>query len=123
MTKHVMKPLYPKAPYVGDEQHPLTEDDWNPEWDAWQKLDAIHRLNTKTWEIRAGIRITGEATERGVRITLIEDVPGAVRFGVGSKRYQDTGPRNVSTMREVAQAILDACDFVEAKNPEWAKKL
>lgn len=113
---------YPKEPYIGDDMHPLTEADWDPNWDAWKKSDAVRRLNTKTWELRADIRVDAMGTERGVRLTLSEDIPGRTGMGVGSKRYIDTGARNISTMRELAQAILDACDFVEEKNPTWANK-
>lgn len=113
-----MKPKYPKEPYIGDDMHPLTEADWDPNWDAWKKADAVRRLNTKTWEIRADIRIAARATDRGVELTLIQED----KSGFGIPRFHSTGPRNISTMREVAEALLEACDFVEEKNPTWADK-
>jgi hypothetical protein len=103
-----MKLPFPKEPYIGDEMRPMSEDDWDPNWDSWEKADAVRRLSTKTYEIRHDIRVEAHGVERGVRVILKGDV--------------DTGPRNVSTMRELALAILDACDFVEEKNPRWAAR-
>lgn len=115
--KMEIKLPYPKDPYIGDDMHPMTEEDWDPTWDAWKKADAIRKLNTKTWEIRSDIRVDAMGIDRGVRVTLIHknaahplDIP----------RWHSTGSRSTSTMRELAQAILDACDFVEEKNPKWA---
>lgn len=116
-----MKLPYPKEPYVGDDMHPLTDADWDPDWDAWKKADAVRRLNTKTWELRADIRVDAKATERGVELTLYKDMPGTTG-GPLNRTWINTGARNIDTMRELAQAILEACDFVEERNPAWASK-
>lgn len=72
--------------------------------DAWKQLDDLQRKYTQEIEVRRDLVVTALGTERGVRLTL------------GARSTQ----RNVSTMRELAQALLEACAFVEDANPEWA---
>lgn len=84
--------------------------------DAWKALDDLVRENSTEVQVRPDITVEALGCERAVRLSL------RYEKGEGLKpdRWHDTGPRNVSTMRKVARALLDACDFVDAANPEWA---
>jgi hypothetical protein len=88
--------------------------------DAWKRVHDLYAETCQEWEVRHDLKVTALGPERGVRLTIVKDRPGATSSHE-PKMHVDTGKRNVSTMRELAQAILDACDFVEAVNPEWAK--
>ena len=97
-------------------------DTYFPEYadDAWRKSDVVFRENTKEWKVRADLRVEALGTERSVRLTMIKERPGA-RSSLEPKQHHFT-ERNLLTMRELAQALLDACDYVESVNPCWAQK-
>jgi hypothetical protein len=81
--------------------------------DAWRKLDKLLGRFTRRWEPRKDITVTAHATDRAVELTLYETRSGLQR------PYMSTGRRNVGTLRELANCINAACDFVEASNPGW----
>lgn len=86
--------------------------------DAWkQHADLMERFTQRT-EVRDNLIVTAHGTKRGVEVTLVETIPGAPELA--NKIYHSTGRRNVATMRQLAQALNDACDFVESVNPRWA---
>lgn len=89
--------------------------------DAWkQHLDLLERF-THEIEVRPDLTVTGLAWDRCVRFTLSKDNPNHdPKYGPkGAIKYHST-TRNVGTMRELALALLAACDFVDANNPVWA---
>ncbi len=87
--------------------------------DAWEQLATlVNRFTTRT-QVREDIEVVARATERGVEL-ILWDLPKKP-FGLKTD-YSTTHKRNVSTMRELAQAIIDACDFVDESNPEWAER-
>ncbi len=89
--------------------------------DAWLQLSELTAQFTTEKRVRADIEVTALAHKRAVKLTLWADRNPDVDSHYTGSTWRTTGPRNVSTMREVAQALLDACDFVDACNPEWAK--
>lgn len=87
--------------------------------DAWkQHLDLLDTF-TQSAEVRKDLRVTAHATDRAVELIVYYPSTGK-RFEM--PRYHTTGPRNVGTMRELANAILAACDFVDESNPTWAAR-
>jgi NADPH-dependent 7-cyano-7-deazaguanine reductase QueF len=56
-----------------------------------------------------------------VKFTLIETDYTKDRLDPRREQYHTT-QRNVTTMRELAAAILATCDFVEHCNPAWAER-
>ncbi len=90
--------------------------------DAWkQKFDLLEKY-TKEWEVRSDLAVTALACDRGVMLEVGHfDSPKLKGKPVGPRNYAVTN-RNVTTMRELAQALLDACDFVDESNPEWTSK-
>jgi hypothetical protein len=89
--------------------------------DAWKQLDDLQRKYTKEVEVRSDLVVTALGLERGVRVTLIQTNYGQDPLHKRRHQYHST-QRNVSTMREFAQALLDACDFVDSANPGWASQ-
>lgn len=92
--------------------------------DAWkQYADLRDKYSTRT-KVRSDIIVQAHALDRGVELTLVkEDLsPKHGRLDPHRFSYRSTGSRNVSTMRELAEALLDACDFVDASNQVWASK-
>lgn len=90
--------------------------------DAWLQLHELLGQYTKEWQVRPDIRVTAISTDRNVKLEigeLREDYKGRMDIR-GKYVWHSTGPRNVSTLRELANVILSACDFVETSNPEWA---
>ena len=90
--------------------------------DAWKQQDDLLRRFTKEWKVRADLRVTAHATERGVELEvgeLREDYRGSLDIR-GRFIWHSTDKRNVSTMRELANTLLAACDFVDESNPKWA---
>lgn len=94
--------------------------------DAWKKYYDLLEKFTKKYEPRPDLCVTARAHERCVEIeigvwdrkaTNFFDPPGKP---TGKYIWTSAGKRNVSTMRELAQALLDACDFVDENNPVWA---
>jgi hypothetical protein len=79
----------------------------------------VERFTTET-EVRSDIVVQAQACERAIKVTLIEADYSKGPLDKGRRQYHSTGLRNVSTMRDLAQAILDACDFVDASNPAWS---
>jgi hypothetical protein len=96
--------------------------------DAWKQKNDLLAKYTKEWKVRSDLVVTAIAWDRGVRLEVGRfDSPKldpSRRDGkplVGPRNYAITN-RNVTTMRELAQALMDACDFVVESNPEWASK-
>lgn len=86
--------------------------------DAWKQFQELLEKYTMRLKVRKDIEVVARATDRGVELILWS----STHEGMMTKRsYQTTGPRNVVTMRELADALNAACDFVEDSNPEWAK--
>jgi hypothetical protein len=81
--------------------------------DAWKQLNDLIEAKTQKYEVRSDIRVYARGCQRGVEVSI-----GDFRDGKGA--VKSTGKRNVSTMRELAKAINDACDKVEELNPIWA---
>lgn len=88
--------------------------------DAWEQFQDLRKKFTQEVEVRKDIVVTARALDRGVELRL-RDKDWHDKGPVGHSIA--TGPRNIKTMRELAQAILDACDFVESSNPEWASRI
>lgn len=86
--------------------------------DAWQQLHDLLDKYTKEWEVRPDLKVVARATDRTVDFQL-----GRMRKGwldIETIHFDYGTTRNIHTMRELAQALLDACDFVEGCNPKWA---
>lgn len=90
--------------------------------DAWVQLYELRERFTLKAEIRADLRVTAHACSRAVEVAIAEIDGTKDRWAMDRIRWQSSGPRNVGTMRELAQALLDACDFVDQSNPEWAER-
>ena len=86
--------------------------------DAWEQADVLRRRFTKEWLVRADLRVRALGTERCVEFGLGDTHDGLNRFRM---RFETTR-RNVGTMREVAAALIAACDFVDEANPQWASR-
>jgi hypothetical protein len=81
--------------------------------DAFRQYhDLLDKFTTVT-EIRNDIIVHAYAWNRSVELEIFENPQNTA--------YSSTGKRNVGTMRELAQALNDACDFVEASNPKWTE--
>jgi hypothetical protein len=92
--------------------------------DAWKQKDDLIKKYTKEWQVRPDLLVTALAWDRGVQLEVGKfESPKLSPRGKPYRRpnYAITN-RNVTTMRELAQALLDACDFVIESNPEWASK-
>lgn len=83
--------------------------------DAWKQLHDLLGANTTSLDVRHDLSVTAHGCNRSVELNLAYHTDD-----VGMRRWHSTGERNVGTMRELAQALLDACDFVEQVNPTWA---
>lgn len=88
--------------------------------DAWKQYSDLVSTFTKTNKVRFDIKVTGRAWDRHVELEI-----GTVNrdYAAPDPRHitwHSTGTRNVSTLRELADAIVAACDFVDNLNPEWA---
>lgn len=83
--------------------------------DAWRQAHELHQRFTTKVDVRADLRVMAHACDRTVSFGL-----GYERTDFGGWRFHTT-KRNVGTMRELANALLDACDFVEESNPEWTE--
>lgn len=87
--------------------------------DAWEQYSDIRIANTHTWQVRRDLRVIAKGVDRGVALAV-----GAVPYkGLFGTSYLPVIERdgNVRTMRELAYALLAACDAVEAANPTWAE--
>lgn len=83
--------------------------------DAWKIYhDLLEKYTLKT-EIRSDIKVYGHATDRSVELILIDYQSDKSKI-----KTKSTGKRNIATMRELARALNEACDFVEEQNPKWA---
>lgn len=93
--------------------------------DAWKQYDALLEKFTQAVDVRSNIRVIARATDRGVELVVSKEdwskVNPMTRIAP-METSTSTGSRNVSTMRELAQALMDACDFVDEANPLWASK-
>lgn len=86
--------------------------------DAWKQfLDMCDNFTMKV-EIRKDLEVTALAHQRGVKLAFKEPHPHM--HGIWTEK--ESTQRNVGTMRELAEALLAACDFVDKHNPEWAGK-
>lgn len=88
--------------------------------DAWEQLHDLLKGFTEETSVRHDIRVVARACDRGVELQIAKFDYTKDQFDPRRTSWQSTRPRNISTMRELAQALLDACDFVEQSNPEWA---
>lgn len=70
-------------------------------------------------DVRHDIVVAALGLDRAVMLTFRETDHDKDALDKRRYRYHTT-QRNVSTMRELAQALLDACDFVDESNPVWA---
>lgn len=91
--------------------------------DAWEQVHRLWEEYTKDWQVRPDLKVTALGTDRTVRLAVGRDPmysldphPNPV------ERQFAVTDRNVNTMRELAEALLAACDFVDAANPEWASR-
>lgn len=84
--------------------------------DAWQQHRDLLARFTKEFPVRNSLTVTALATDRRVQLKVTPT----------THYHNEPTPRpvvsthNVSTMRELAEAILAACAFVDDSNPEWA---
>lgn len=88
--------------------------------DAWKQMDELLERYTKRTDVRPDITVVAHATQRGVELIVWDD---PALNPLSKRGYKSTGKRNVGALRELAQAINDACDFVQQSNPEWAEGL
>lgn len=88
--------------------------------DAWRQAHELFEKFTQRVEIRPDLSVTAHACDRSVEVAISKIDYSKSRWDKGYCTWHTSGQRNVSTMRELAQAILEACDFVEASNPTWA---
>lgn len=85
--------------------------------DAWkQHFDLLEQF-TQSREVRPDLKVIAHACDRTVSLHL--GTPNDSHRSLIRYHWKST-QRNVRTMRELAHALLDACDFVEASNPVWA---
>lgn len=87
--------------------------------DAWKQHNDLVNKFTARWAVRNDLVVTAKAYDRSVELSVSEYIDSDLTL---NKKWHVTR-RNVGTMRELAQALEDACDFVEKHNPEWAKNL
>lgn len=85
--------------------------------DAWRQQHELLEKFTTMVDVRADLRVTALACERTVRFSL-----GCPPNEHGRRHWHET-QRNVGTMRELAKALNEACDFVEMSNPVWAEHI
>ena len=76
--------------------------------DAWKLYDDLVESLTKVISPRGDIEVHAQGWDRSVQLVL-KDFLGK--------------PHNVGTMRLLAECLIEACDYVESVNPEWAKSL
>lgn len=87
--------------------------------DAWKQHHDLLERFTRRFEPRNDLAVVAHACDRSVELSL-----GTPRNGRSLLRYNwHSTKRNVRTMRELAEALLAACDFVEEMNPTWALHL
>lgn len=89
--------------------------------DAWKQLDDLYERFTRAIDVRPDLKVEAFGCERSVRFTWSEYDHTKDKLDPRHKRSHST-ERNVSTMRELAEALLLACDFVEHVNPVWARR-
>lgn len=86
--------------------------------DAWALHYALLEQFTRVLEVRPDIKVYGYGCDRTVELVSLKADGGG-----GPRRVSSPfGRRNVMTYRELAYALLEACDFVDAANPEWAAR-
>lgn len=113
----IVTPLTPWPPAPSDYVPRQPADDERPVLDAWELQRNLQQATTRSWEVRSDISVDALGADRCVRLTITErpsgewDIPTVLAVRQG----------NVITMRELAQTILAACDFVEEINPTWAE--
>lgn len=88
--------------------------------DAWKQYSELVEKFTTSTDVRTDISVTGRAWDRSVEVQLAKIDYTKDEFDLRRKTWFSSKPRNVSTMRELAYAILEACDFVDDNNPKWA---
>ncbi len=90
-----------------------------PTKDAWKQVSDLWAKFSKRWEIRNDLKVTALGPDRAVRLEVGISSKMDPRRLVGGGHAVTT--RNVITMRELGEALIAACDFVDEVNPEWAK--
>lgn len=89
--------------------------------DAWKQLLDVQDRFTRAIDVRPDLKVEAFGCERSVRFTWTDEDHTKDVLDPRRKRHHWT-ERNVSTMRELAEALLAACDFVDHVNPGWAGK-
>lgn len=88
--------------------------------DAWKQFNDLWRSFTKHCKVRDDLRVTALGHDRTVRLVVGESPkfrpPGSPPPVTTYSEVQ----RNVSTMRKLGQALIEACDYVDSVNPTWA---
>lgn len=117
LYKDLEERLDPPKPIWATETEVTIRTESDPyENDAWKRYyDLLNELSTRV-EVRSDIHVTAKAYDRGVELVLFDGTEPLKR------NFISTGSRNIGTMRELAKALNDACDFVEEQNPKWASQ-
>ncbi len=86
--------------------------------DAWEQRHHLMIEYTQEWEVRSDLKVTAQGCDRCVQLAVGLGVPHPKFPWMQKFHYTQ---RNVDTMRELAGALLAACDLVEKANPTWAE--
>lgn len=86
--------------------------------DAWKQHHVLLEKFTREWDVRHDLSVTAHGCDRCVEIGLA--YPKRDASDKLEMVQWHTTKRNVHTMRELATAIVAACDFVDESNPVWA---
>ena len=91
---------------MSDDKFKVFDKTSDYENDAWYVHRKLLELYTKTFKPRNDITVVARGCHRSVELELDSFLGRS---------------HNIGTMRELAQALIDACDFVEASNPKWTE--
>ena len=98
----------------------MADTDFLPEGnDAWKQHYVLLEQFTREWDVRPDLGVTAHGCDRCVELSLA--YPKHDESNTLEMVQWHTTKRNVSTMRELAAAIVAACDFVDESNPVWAE--
>lgn len=90
--------------------------------DAYKKYLDLIKDSTKEWGYRENLTITALAHQRCVMICTHEIDHTKARDDPHRIKHSHEVRKNIASAREFAQSILEACAFVEEKNPGWASQ-